>query len=165
MRPFPVLSMLLALICVATTIAAPTPLNVQRTPAGALRAFVLAMLSGDKSALRHVSLPLSEADLADLTYSKPMPPAMKRKLAAQVQTMTIRVVKPGATYQLSETRQLTVKPNAFGPDRTVLDSPAVPLPASIRRINGLWYVDPSDFLAARRAGIVAKPQGQPSKGR
>lgn len=124
---------------------------LQKTPDGALKAFLAALIGGDTVAIRQLTLPVSDADFAVLTNQKPPEPKVRDALVSRVAGMPVRALRVGETIALPGGKSLTVAKEDIGEDHVLLQMPNGPLPYLILRIKNAWYVDPSAIIAGRKA--------------
>lgn len=119
-----------------------------------VRSFALAMLTKDRAGIEKEIIPTVGADI--LWTGNPVPEEKQQRLKAEMALVTIKEFKVGDTYYLSRSRKITVTDKLVGPDRKlavpVIGGQALPVPFVLKRINGVWKIDPSSLIAARQAG-------------
>ena len=134
---------------------------LQKTPDGALKAFLAALIGGDDVAIRQLVLPVSDADFAILTNQKPPDPKTRDVLVSRIAGMPVRALRVGETIPLPGGKSLTVAKGDIGADHVLLQMPNGPLPYLILRIKNVWYVDASAIIAGRKtAAQLAKEKSK-----
>jgi hypothetical protein len=143
--------------------------SLQASPDGALRAFLASIISRDLTTLRQVILPVSEDDWRYLVPARPLPAGAREAIGAQIGQMPIHSLQPGETVALAGGRSFRVGRGDVGPDHVLLQTQEKQVPVLVVRIKGLWYVDPTSIIAARKATEkmeqdLAKKSGAADKG-
>jgi hypothetical protein len=141
------------------------PLTLRRGPAGwrvdarfwiaatrppteegrAAKAFMYAVLAGDRELLAEVALPHPALDVLLGAVS---PPGERGHLEDICENLPMMVLAPGDEYPITPDRSAPVRAEQVGPDRafllTELDGFEVPLP--LHREEGRWRVDPGPWV-------------------
>jgi hypothetical protein len=137
---------------------------LQKTPDGALKAFLAALVGGDDVAIRQLIMPVSDADFAVLTNQKPPDPKVRDLLVSRIAGMPVRALHVGEVVPLPGGKSLTVGKDDIGDDHILLQMPNGPLPYLLLRVKNLWYVDASAIIAGRKtAAQLAKEKSVKAK--
>jgi len=124
---------------------------LQQSPDGALRAFLVSMVSANPAAIRQLILPVSDKDFAYLINQTPPAPKERDLLVARIAGMPVRAVRQGEVLTLPGGKKLTVSKDDVGEDQLLLLMPNGPLPYLVLKIKNRWYVDASSIIAGRKA--------------
>jgi hypothetical protein len=130
------------------------------TPEDALRSFLMAMVERDEAALRVLTVPKPETDLAWLLRGQAAPPEAVERLRTVFSELKIQRLKPGDQFKLARGQVGTVRPEEVGEDRAVVLSEGSPLPTRLQRIDGHWKVDAGPIIAGRKAAAAAQQKAQ-----
>lgn len=141
----------------ARPLAAKTPAEamaaLQQSPDGALRAFLVSLVSGNAAALRQLTMPVGDKDFAYLVNQAPPAPRERDALVARIAGLPVRAVRQGEVLALPGGKKLTVTKDDVGDDRLLLLMPNGPLPYLVLRVKGRWYVDASSIIAGRKESL------------
>lgn len=127
---------------------------LQKTPDGALKAFLAAMVGGDPGAIRQLIMPVSDADFAILTNQQPPDPKTRETLISRIAGMPVRALRVGEVVPLPGGKTLTVGKDDIGDDHVLLQMPNGPLPYLILRVKNVWYVDAESIIAGRKTALA-----------
>ncbi|MDQ2686914.1 MAG: hypothetical protein M3Y28_03500 [Armatimonadota bacterium] len=137
---------------------------LQKTPDGALKAFLAAMVGGNTTAIRQLIMPVSDADFAILTNQKPPDPQTREVMISRIAGMPVRALHVGEVVSLPGNKTLTVGKDDIGDDHVLLQMPNGPLPYLILRVKNVWYVDASSIIAGRKTSLaLAKEKEEKEK--
>lgn len=126
---------------------------LQQSPDGALRAFLVSMISANPAAIRQLILPVSDQDFAFLVNQTPPPPKERDVLVARIAGLPVRAVRQGEVLPLPGGRKLTVTKADVGEDHLLLLMPNGPLPYLVLKVKNRWYVDASSIIAGRKTSL------------
>lgn len=126
------------------------------TPEAALRSFMLAMVTHDEPALKALTLPVPDSDLAWLLKGEAVPAGELEQARAFFSTMKIQSLKPGDRVDLPGGRTITVRPTEVTDTRAVLMTEGAPLPTRVQKFQGRWRVDARPIIAGRKAADAAR---------
>jgi hypothetical protein len=132
-----------------------------RTPEGAWRSFVIAMLSRDEATLKTLALPAE--GLEWLLKGEAPPQDALAQIKDQIGKQRIGRLKPGDRFTLPGGRIVVVAPEEVGPDRAVLVPEGDPIPTRVQRVAGHWKVDARPLIVARRMADAARKKADARK--
>ncbi len=136
--------------------AAAGPLPAADTPEAALRSCMLAMITHDEPALKALTLPVPDSDLAWLLKGEAVPAGEIEQARAFFSTMKIRTLQPGDRVELEGGRTITVRPSEVDDSHAVLMSEGAPLPTRVQKLRSRWRVDARPIIAGRKAADAAR---------
>jgi hypothetical protein len=130
------------------------------TPEDALRTFMIALVAIDEAALRIITVPVPDAELAWLLRGQAAPPEVIKELKAGLAKTPIKRLKEGERVTLPGNRVYVVRPGEVGEDKAVLLPDRAPQPTRLQKIRGHWKVSAEPFIAARKAAAAARQKKQ-----
>lgn len=128
----------------------------EKTPEQVVRAFFIALINNDATALRSHIMPVSQADLALLTSGKRLSADDRKQFAAHFATVSITRVKPGSEYYPPDGTARTIPKDLPGVERVYLLPEDAPIPIRLVKVDGKWLVDTKPMLAGRKAAVAAR---------
>lgn len=132
-----------------------------KTPEDAFRLFLISVATNDEATLRAVTLPNNEFEW--LLKGQHVPKDQSAAFKAQINKMTIKLLKPGDTVSLPRGRKTTVGADEVGEDRAVLLPEGAPIPTRCRKVDGAWKVDATPIIAGRKAADAAQKAAENAK--
>lgn len=135
--------------------------ELQHTPDGAVRAFLVSMITPDPATLQQVILPVSADDFNLLVSHSPVSPDSRKVLVSRIADMPLKPLAAGDEVALPNGKKFTVQKSDVGVDHVLLQIPGGPIPVLVQRIRGAWFVNANPIVAARREAahqqiVVAK---------
>ena len=125
-----------------------------RTADAAARTFLMAIEAGDEETLREVTLP--NPDLDRLLQGEGTGAREIRELRQQVLKARVHRLKQGDRVQIVRGEIHVILPSEVGRDCAALKIQVAPADAPLQLVKGHWKVDPTPFIAARKAAEGAK---------
>ncbi|MHC5543828.1 hypothetical protein ACYOEI_36840, partial [Singulisphaera rosea] len=115
---------------------AKAPAAVDReSPEAIYRAFMLAMLTGDRGTIRDLTIPTNGLDI--LFEGAHVPPAEVENVRQAVeQRLVLRRVQPGEKFVLPKGKVITVRAGDVNDDRVLLAEQGVPVPTRCVKVRG-----------------------------
>ncbi|WP_437194437.1 hypothetical protein [Planctomicrobium sp. SH527] len=139
-----------------TSTGAPTEAGTEAadSPEGVLRAFLLAVLSQDAESAQTYSL--EDPDFQMLFEGEKRPEDVVAPLKATIGQLPIRQLKVGEKVTLQNKKRITVDAKMVSEDRTQLMAALFPEPVPMRKVDGIWKVDPRPIIAAGKSASQKK---------
>lgn len=123
-------------------------------PENVLREFLMALGNLDEKKLRSISLPHDDFEM--LLNGNPVPEVARTNFETFIKETPIRALKAGETLNLPGGRTLKVEPSDVTEDKAMLMFGRDPLPHRFRKVDGIWKIDPSTIIAARKSAEAAR---------
>lgn len=127
--------------------------ELQHTPEGAVRAFLVSMITPDPAALQQVILPVSADDFNMLVAHSPLSPDSRKAVVGRITDMPLKPLAAGDKITLPNNKTFTVQKSDVNPDHVLLQIPGGPIPVLVERIHGAWFVNAGPIIAARRETV------------
>jgi hypothetical protein len=135
--------------------------SASASPEGAIRAFLLAMISKDAKALRAVALPVDGLDV--LTHGQPLTKEQLEGVKAQIAAIPVRVFKAGDVIAYGNGGNMKVKPEDAAPDRVMVMPEGTSFPVLCRKVDGRWKIEAAPIIASFKPARPATKSVDPAQ--
>lgn len=132
------------------------------SPEASYRAFMLAMLTGDREAIRDLTVPTNGLEI--LFEGAHVPPDEVENVRQAVeQRLVLRRVQPGEKFMLPKGKVVTIRDGEVNENRVLLAEQGVPVPTRCVKVRGRWRIDPQPIVDARRAAAEFRKRAEEKK--
>lgn len=130
------------------------------TPEGAIRTFIVAMMTKDAAVLRSVTLPADGLDV--LLQGQAISPDAVEGFKAQVAGLPVQLLKAGEEVTLADGRKYKARAEGVGPDCAVVLPKGASFPVLCRKDDGRWRVDAAPIIASMKGSGDARKSIDPA---